>query len=368
MAVGVPDDGARWTAEQVQAVAPDEGALKAARKLATPRSWSATGCDGRGEGPARHAGEPADPAAVRRRAEQREARVAAGMRELERWLLDQVRDGLSSAAHAGYAHWDGMAARLVDAQAPGAAGMVRRMGTVPAGGPEWPGRLLETYARAWLLARGYAHVDAVGPTLAATLRARVGFTVSREEVLRAGTSVRDRWLVVGSRDETDVDGLTVRRAWLRGAATGRAALVLSFAMAGQPLDGSLVPGTAVDADLAFYPAALELRALVARTHGVQTATEPSYAAMREVLAEYADALASDPWLEAWPVVIGPVTPAADRGWHLVDDAGCGLPLVKGEHWRLAAVSGGRRVVVGGEWSPSGLRPLTVWTADRMVRL
>lgn len=353
MAVGVPDDGARWTAEQVQAVAPDEAALKAAG----------------GESPPRHADGPADPAAVRRRAEQREARVAAGMRELERWLLDQVRDGLSSAAHAGYAHWDGMAARLVDAQAPGAAGMVRRMGTVPAGGPEWPGRLLETYARAWLLARGYAHVDAVDPALAATLRARVGFTVSREEVLRAGTSVRDRWLVVGSRDETDVDGLTVRRACLRGAATGRAALVLSFAMAGQPLDGSLVPGTAVDADLAFYPAALELRALVAKTHDVQTAAEPSYGATREVLAEYAEALASDPWLEAWPVVIGPVTPAAaDRGWHLVDDAGRGLPLVTGEHWRLAAVSGGRRVTVGGEWSPSGLRPLTVWTADRMVRL
>lgn len=424
-------------------MAPDEASLRAARSLAAPRPWSATGCDEeavwggcRGSGrnpyqvmvdlagpaykcscpsrkiPCKHVlallllwssgsvlpaprGDaveewlaarreraervqeraepgtaPADPAAARRRAEQREARVGAGLQELERWLLDQVRDGLAGAARAGYAHWDGMAARLVDAQAPGAAGMVRRMGMVPAGGPDWPGRLLERYAQTWLLTRGYARVSEVEPSLAATLRTRVGFSTAREEVLRAGSSVRDRWLVLGVRDETDLDGLTTRRSWLHGTQTGRRALVLSFAMPGQPLDTSLVTGTAVDAELAFYPAALELRAVLAVTHGVRADAEPPTEQIREMLTGYAQALALDPWLDTWPVVLGPAVPALDGGWHLVDNRDDAVPLIGsgGEHWRLAAVAGGRRVVVGGEWSSAGLRPLTVWTAERLVRL
>ena len=40
---------------------------------------------------------PADPAAALRRAEQREARVAAGLTELDRWLCDQVRQGLAAS-------------------------------------------------------------------------------------------------------------------------------------------------------------------------------------------------------------------------------------------------------------------------------
>jgi hypothetical protein len=35
---------------------------------------------------------------------------------------------------------------------------------------------------------------------------------------------------------------------------------------------------------------------------------------------------------------------------------------------LAAVSGGRPVVVAGEWTAEGLRPLTVWHGDTAVPL
>lgn len=42
----------------------------------------------------------------------------------------------------------------------------------------------------------------------------------------------------------------------------RAALCLTFAAINQPLDISSVAGTAIEADLVFYPSALPLRALV----------------------------------------------------------------------------------------------------------
>ncbi len=65
------------------------------------------------------------------------------------------------------------------------------------------------------------------------------------------------------------DGLTTRRVWLHGAQTGRCALVLSFAMA-ESITG--------------------------------------------MLASYADALARDPWLDGWPVVLGSVTSTRLTPW------------------------------------------------------
>ncbi|MGE5830553.1 MAG: SWIM zinc finger family protein, partial [Micromonosporaceae bacterium] len=68
-----------------------------------------------------------------RTVQRREERVSAGLAELDRWLTDQVRQGITS--RADYDHWDGMGARLVDSQAPGLASAVRRLAYV-AGAPD----------------------------------------------------------------------------------------------------------------------------------------------------------------------------------------------------------------------------------------
>jgi hypothetical protein len=72
--------------------------------------------------------EPVDKAAQERRAARREQQVAAGMSDLERWLHDLVGQGLASARRQPPAFWDSPAARLVDAQAAGAARLVRELG------------------------------------------------------------------------------------------------------------------------------------------------------------------------------------------------------------------------------------------------
>jgi hypothetical protein len=319
--------------------------------------------------------EAADPEAQRRRAEQRERRVTAGIDELDRWLRDQVRSGLAEAHRAGYGHWEAAAARLVDAQAPAPATVLRRLAAVPRSGEGWPARLLEEYALLRLLVVAAKRLPELPEPLRQTVRSRLGFTVAREEVL-AGPTVRDGWDVVGQRDAVE-DRLTVRRVWLRGRDRGRVALVLSFAVPGQPLDASLVVGTTVDAELAFYPGAPALRALVARRHGgVAAGVVPPGGTVAALLGEYARALASDPWLDAWPALLAGValagagTPsgAAPSGWALVDPDGDAVPLDPGagEPWRLAALSGGHPVTVAGEWSSRGLLPLTAWDADGRV--
>ncbi|GIM97788.1 DUF5691 domain-containing protein [Paractinoplanes toevensis] len=422
----------RWSAAQVETLAPDAASVKAARGLSSPGSWSASGrlddvlwgqcrsyqvcvdlagpafkcsCPSR-KIPCKHAlallllwaesevsaadapefarewqatraakaaaaAEPRaattpDPAAAAKRVEQRAERVAGGMIELSRWLDDQVRQGLAGAQRGGPAPFDAMAARLVDAQAPAAAGAVRRLGTIAGIGPHWADRLLGELALLQLLVAGHDRLADLPPELAATVRSRIGFPVGTEEVL-AGPRVTDRWQVIGQVD-TDDGNLTTRRTWLRGSSSGRFALVLAFAAGGQPLVSDLVAGTEFRGDLTFYPGSVPLRALVAsRDSAAEPFASPSGALpLSAALAGWAETVAGEPWRYDAPVLLSQVTPA-DDGW-LVDASGAALPLAAGhrEPWWLLAAAGAAPATVAAEWSPSGLRPLAAWTDGLFV--
>jgi hypothetical protein len=179
--------------------------------------------------------------------------------------------------------------------------------------------------------------------------------------------------VLALRDEGD-ERLTVRRVWLRGVGTGMPALVLSFAAPGQTLGVDLIPGTSVDADLAFYPGALPLRALVAERHGMPVPFgRPSHGdSVAAALDGYAEAVAAEPWLERWPVLLADAVPTTDHTgrWWLRDGAGDALPVdpFVGPPWRLVAAAGGAAVPLAGELTGAGVRPLAAWTEDRLVRL
>ena len=144
---------------------------------------------------------------------------------------------------------------------------VRPGGRSPAGGGivgrrDWPEALLGELSLLYLLADAATRLDALPVPLAETVRTRLGFSVETARVLESGERVSDEWLITGAADEEN-DRLLTRRTWLRGRHTGRDALVLSFAPPGRPLDASLPPGHLLTAELAFYPGAAPLRALVA---------------------------------------------------------------------------------------------------------
>jgi hypothetical protein len=338
------------------------GAVPAAEAPTWVTDWRVTRADRKEKAP--RARSAPDSKAALRRAE----RVGAGLQELDRWLTDQVRQGLAGASRAGYGHWDTMAARLVDAQAPAVASAVRRLASA-AGSPD---RLLSELGLIRLLVSGHQRGTELPPDLVATVRSRIGYPVATEDVL-AGERVRDVWAVVGQRDDGD-ERLMVRRVWLNGHGTGRPALILSFAPAGQPLPADLVPGTAVEADLCFYPGALPLRALVAHRYDKveEMAEPPGAGSVAANLDAYASALAAEPWLERWPVLLADSVPIMDHSgrWFLVDGNGDALPLdpVMGPPWRLVAAAGGTPVTVAGELTQGGVRALTAWDSGRMVRL
>jgi hypothetical protein len=310
--------------------------------------------------PAARASEAlADPAAAAARAARRAERVRLGLEELDVWLCDQVRGGLAALQRAGYAPVDQMAARMVDAQAPGVAGLLRAL---PARfvGEGWPARTLEHLAMLRLLVAAHRRLDQLPADLAETVRSRVGYPVSRESVL-ARPAVRDRWAVLGYVDVQDLR-LTTRRVWLRGQATGRWALLLSFAAGGAVLDGSVMPGVTLDADVHLYPGAGQLRGLLG-TEDARTGTvgDVEGESVTRAAAAFGELVVADPWAERLPVVLrgAPIPPERDGGrWRFRDVDGAAVPLLAGvEAWQLLARSMGDPVEVMGEWTRDGFLPL-----------
>ena len=307
----------------------------------------------------RQRGELVDPAAAAQRAAARADRVAAGLDELDEWLCDQIRGGIAGLDRAGYAHFDAMAARLVDAQAPGVAGMLR---SIPAEFARvgWPSRVLEQLGALHLLIQAHRRLDQLPADLAATVRARIGYPVSKSDVL-ALPGVVDHWFAVGMVDTTEYR-LDTRRVWLYGGASGRWALIMSFAPPGGPLDDTVLAGYLVHARLHFYPGSGQFRALVGeRRSATDGPTMPPAESFAEVRARFAELVAADPWAARMPAVINATPTRGDTQWRMRSTSGecCDIVDLIDEPWPLLARSCGEPIQVFGESSPRGFRPLSV---------
>jgi len=306
---------------------------------------------------------PPDPEQQAKRAEKRLARVLAGIEALELWLSDLVRTGVASVP-AGDGVWNTQAARLVDAQAPGLASRVRRLGFLPRSGSDWGERFADGLGRLALLIQATRRLEALDGPLAADVRAAVGWTLERDEVVAAGERLSDEWAIVGQLVEDD-DRFRVQRSWLRGVRSGRDALVLQFAAGPARFPETLLPGMVLDAELAFWPSANPLRALVnARRGEMKPLTgRPNKAdGIDGLLESYANALGRQPWIERFPAVLGDVVPvltgdAAAERFQVIDPQGRAVALSGSGHWKLFAVSGGHPIDLFGEWDGRSLLPL-----------
>jgi hypothetical protein len=324
--------------------------------------------------------------AARRRAAARAERITAGLDDLELWLTDQVRTGLTNLRRTGYREIDEQARRLVDAQAPGVAAQVRELAGALSE-EDWADRTLTEFALLHLLIRGWRHRDALPEPLAATVRRRIGLTMTGTQIARVGEHITDDWLVLGSRDQPR-DKLIERRIWLHGTESRRIALLLSFAPPGQPLGLALPVGARFNIELVFAPEAVPLRAVVVHQGELQDQLtlnqsppgEPPLASPAQTLNALAErlaaALAADPWTTGVPGVVARAEigfEEAGDGWWVLDQAGSGMvPLIvtgeKVERMRylLLAACAGRPAALFGEYRSAGFVPITVFADGQAV--
>lgn len=305
---------------------------------------------------------PVDPEAQVRRQEKRESRITLGLDQLQAWMSDIMTQGLANARTQPSGFWAQMASRLVDAQAPGLANRVRDMGAAALSDERWSERLLGALARMQLLLDAYRRLESLPTPLAAQVRTLVGWTQKQDELL-AQSGIQDRWQVIGRRQVSD-DALRVQSTWLQGAASHQLTLVLDFAVGRQACASALQLGQVYAAEAVFfegvrpYRALLKLPAAIAGT-SLQLTRAVDVAGVE---SELAAALAENPWIERWPVIVGPVTiEAAEDRWMLQDACGRRLPVMRSfrHGWSLAALAGGDPVNLFGEWDGFEFDPITV---------
>jgi len=306
-----------------------------------------------------------------KREEKREDKIDAGMRELQTWLHDLAREGLAAVRSRGQGMWDGIAARMADAQAAPLARRLRRAGSFlyQSGLRNADSLVANELASIYLLTQAWQRRGQLPPPLQADVRALLGWTVSQDEVLRQ-PGVEGCWRVLAQTTFDDVC-LRVRATWLHGP-EARWALLLQYAAGAQGFEQQLSPGTEFDGELCFYPGAYPLRAQIRRQENVRPLAHIGAAPsdLDTLLDTHADALAVQPFLERHPVLLADVIPdAADLG--IVHDArGRAIALHPDfrHPWHLLALSGGHPLTVCGEWDGRRLLPLSVWQDGRLYNV
>ena len=289
--------------------------------------------------------------------------MQAGMEELEIWLQDVLMMGLAALSQQSYEYFESVAARLVDAQAPGLGNLVKAL---PASmtGDDWQLRCLDKIGHIYLILKAFRKLERWPTDFQEELKGLAGIYI-KKDVLEAQKGITDTWEVVGKVTESQ-DRLEVQRLWLWGHQSKQFALLLDFAFGKQPFANNYSPGTALLGELVFYPAMLPMRAhlklpvQIQSGEGVLTPAQD----FETFLTVYAEALSISPFISIYPAWVGGVRVyAKDEKLLLLSEQGAIIPVHPAfqRTWELLAVSGGKPLSVFGEWADNQLLPLGTMT-------
>jgi hypothetical protein len=317
---------------------------------------------------AEKAAAPTDPQATHKRENQRWERIEGAAQELQRWLSDQLARGLGALTPELLRGWQTMAARMVDAQAPGLGQRVREAADGVRQGEDWPERTLHRLGLLQLACEALARRAQLGPAVQADLRVVAGWPQDKAEVFAEGERVPDRWTVLGTLQEERDAKLVERRVWLHGERSGRQAWLLDHAFGGRGFEQAWVAGTSAEAAMVFFPGASGLRALAESSSEAPVAPRWPHPALADEWQAVAERVAACPWVALHPLTLCDAVPLRSGSRTLAVASGRALPLALGDAdtWSLLAASGGHPLQLFGEWDGRTLRPLTAWRADEAV--
>ncbi|MFC6592976.1 SWIM zinc finger family protein [Deinococcus lacus] len=310
-------------------------------------------------------GKEPDPAQQAKTWAKREKKMGTGLEALELWLSDLVREGILAARKRGYGEWDGQAARMVDAQLPGAARLVRQ---IPDLLHQDSGEALTAHlGRLYLLTQVWKNRESLSEGERADLYAALGLPLDKAALI---PSDQTDWLCVGSVTEEE-GRLTVRRTWLLGNG-GEVALLLDFAPKNMSPSAGFQPLHRVGGTLAYAASAFAQRAVLDTPEGdIQPAPLPRHLALplADLPRYWAEALAKNPWLERVGVLLGPVY-LPPEGWQVCSYDGYAIPLEEGVRggylWYLRAAADTEPAYLFGEWNGQSFYPLCVSPQSQTV--
>ncbi|HYG40588.1 MAG TPA: hypothetical protein VD908_18300, partial [Cytophagales bacterium] len=314
--------------------------------------------------------KPVDEKAQAKRADARAKKVSQGVEEISLWIKDLIRNGLISVPEKAYSFWQDPAARMVDAQAPGLSGMIRGLAGINYFKEGWQGDLLHKLVQIYLVTEGYKKIGQLPEQLQNEVKSLIGWSQSQEE-LKNSIGIKDKWLVMSKQSEQQ-DNLFIQTHWLYGENSLRHALVLNFYHKSQPTDLGLIPGTAVDGEIVFYPGSYQLRAIVKERKATYPIPEPStFLPFLSIQHQFTEVLTQSPWVDRVPAFVEKVVPhQIDNKWFLIDRENSSIEIDKTftGTWKLMAIAGGKPINVYGLYSKNSFSPLVIWQESRYLQL
>lgn len=309
--------------------------------------------------------KPADEVAQAKRQQARQLKVSDGIEELSVWIKDIIRNGIMNMPEKGPAFFENIARRMVDAQAPGLAGMIRALGEINFYTEGWPSQFMDQVLRIHLVMEGYKNSSSLNESLQQDIRTWIGFTQSQEE-LKEQTGITDTWLVL-SKQSSEVDAVTTERTWVYGTNSHQYALLLQFIVRGQGVQNNLTPGMFVQAELVFFPSVSPLRALIKRQISTNSVSQfKKFENWQQVVETETDLNSQLPFRSERPFIVQQLKPVQyNKQWWL-QDADNKLMQLKNENksiWKLLSLSGGNpsdMAVIGKE---DKYEPLGIWQQD-----
>lgn len=309
--------------------------------------------------------KPVDEAAQAKRQKAREQKITEGLDELLLWMKDLVSNGILTVPEKGTATFENMARRMIDAQAPTLAGMIRTAANINFYTEGWQSALLDQLARIYLVTSAFKHIETLDPLLQQDIKSFIGFS-QNQEVLLEQNGVNDHWLVL-AKEVSEEDNITTERYWLYGLHTQQTALVLQFIVRGQGGQLTLMPGTCIQAELVYYPSVLPQRTIIKKQIASGDNTLPkAYKDWDEVFTNQAYNFSKLPFKSNSPYIIENVRPVLHHEqWYLQDAKHCLMPLKNtfDNLWLLLSLSGGdyaTMCVIGAEKS---FLPLGIWHSN-----
>lgn len=307
----------------------------------------------------------AEPASASPREIQRWERIEGAAQELQRWMADQLAQGLGSLGAGSLEGWRTMAARMVDGQAPGLGQRLLEAAERVRQGADWPEQVMRRLGLLQLACDGVQRRASLPEAVQADLREVVGWPVDKDSVVARGDAVDDIWSVLGVVQEQREPKLIERRVWLHGQQSQRRALLLDHSYGGRGFEQAWEPGSSARATLHFFPGAAGLRARCSESERLGAATWPN-ATLGQEWDEIARRLAASPWTTMHPLVLRNATlERTATGWRCVVQ-GQDLPVRTEESfgWQLLATSGGHPVHLAGEWDGEAFFPMSAWRDDQ----
>jgi hypothetical protein len=293
------------------------------------------------------------------------SRMQAGMKDLEQWLLDSVREGLESLRGKTQS-FQQMADRLVDAQLNEVAKDVRQLSGFTVKNPSWHEELLASLGRLYLLVEGFKRFETLSKENQADLAMALGWLPK----LQDGQIISDRWHILGKRLEVEV-GRKVQRLWLWSEAAQVPALLVEVLHGKHLPSTKFLVGGVLEATLQFYPSSTPLRAEITQLSKIVQPHQAlrAFTSIKQAHMHYTETKTKNPWLKQVPIKLQKLTAHKLDSWNLQDSEGYILPLPNrfSYGWHLQSLSP-KDLWIFGEYDGQRLLPLSVWGNGRLIEM